>query len=101
MKARKISVSLPSDTVDDLDYIAWNMGISRSAFLSACLASSLPLLREGVNLAGVDAINGANDYEDMVRRYRTSTKAQIDSMFSELTARLGSVEIQRDLFNDK
>ena len=48
-KVRKITVSLPGDVVSSLDHISGKMRVSRSAFLSSLLASSLPPLVELVD----------------------------------------------------
>lgn len=43
---RRVSVSLPSDVVDHLDFVSSRMGCSRSALLSALLTEALPPLRQ-------------------------------------------------------
>ena len=99
VKVRKISVSLPAELVNDLNYISHALGVSRSAFLSASLAQSLPMLRETVQGIGVDLVNSDLSDADVIRRYRSNSKAQIDSMLKSISGSMG--ELQGDLFNGR
>ena len=97
-KSRKISVSLPSEVVDDLDLIAHLSNTSRSAFLSAVLVKSLPLIKDGV-ISLCEAVSaGSEGVSDdvVVKRYRSASRDVIDSFLASLDE-----EIQHDLFKGK
>jgi hypothetical protein len=76
------------------------VGISRSAFLSAVLVKSLPLVRDATIEAcrtteKLNAVDGI-DAGEAVRRYRATSKAIIDDFLASLDG-----ELQRDLFTRK
>lgn len=99
-KARKISVSLPDSLVTDLDAISRALGVSRSAFISACLMPTIPLMRGAVRELELHAIENASDYDDLIKRYRSSSKGHIDDLIKRLSSALDG-EVQGDLFDGK
>jgi hypothetical protein len=91
---RKVSLSLPPAVVDDLDALSSTMGLSRSAFLSALLAESLPPLRATMDTV-VALKDGVVDGDDSsLQRYNAGSKDAIDSF---LRGVIGGV--QDDLFD--
>lgn len=90
-RAKKISVSLPSGLVDQLDLIADRLGVSRSAFLTAYLNEGLPALVslvEGLPTGG-DALTEAD-----AQRFRGKSAQLIRDMVAKLIVEGG----QNDLF---
>lgn len=98
--SKKITVSLPPAVVDDLDFIASTIGLSRSALLSSILAQSLPAVKATVvTLIGAanDAIAESDgDAEAASKRYNAHSKAAIDDFMERVIS--GG---QDDLFNGK
>lgn len=99
-KVRKISVSLPSDLVNDLDIVSKALGVSRSAILSSVLVPSVSPMKEIILQLGVDSLDASVSDADVVKRYRDGSKAHVDSLLKSLSDALGG-EVQGELFNDK
>lgn len=83
---KRITVSLPSSVVDDLAYISSLLGISRSALLSGVLGNSLPVVRSAVATLATELIKprDGEDSTDVMKRYRSETRAIIDSLVGDL-----------------
>lgn len=45
-KMRKVSLALSPEHVDDVDYLAGRLGVSRSAFINSMLGGALPGMRK-------------------------------------------------------
>lgn len=89
---KRVTVSLPPDVLSMLDEVAKLLLLSRSAFLSGFLRESLPMA-----LTMAKAAHESVDGDPAVRRYRDSSKADIDDLIKRLTT-LGG---QDDLFGGK
>lgn len=86
---QRITLSLPAEVVANLDFISKTAGMSRSAFVSALLAGTLPSIVPLVQIA-------ASSKDGDTRRYRGAAVAFIDDAVSRLVA--GSEALQDDLF---
>ena len=89
---QRVTVSLPPDVVRMLDDLSGLLQVSRSAFLSGFLAESLPLA-----LSMAKAAHEAVEGDSATRRYRDSSKSDIDGLIKKLT----SLGVQDDLFGGK
>lgn len=87
---RKISVSFPADLVKDLDEVSYALGVSRSAFLSSFLGSTLPSVRDSVftaYLASRTASVASNEADPLARtRYRSASKGVVDDFLSRFVS---------------
>ena len=90
-KTQRITLSLPSEVVSNLDFLSNTMGVSRSAFVSALMSDILPPL---VPLAKIAAQCGK---EGDSRRYRGEFASELNSMLERLND--GLEGIQDDLFS--
>lgn len=45
-KMRKVSLALSPEHVDDVDYVAGRLGVSRSALINSLLGEALPTIRQ-------------------------------------------------------
>lgn len=88
---KRITLSLPSDVVSNLDFLSEAMGVSRSALVSALMGDILPPL---IPLAKI-TIQGVSEGDS--RRYRGEFVAELDAMLGRLTE--GMEGVQDDLFN--
>ena len=88
---KRCSVSLPSDLVDDLDYISKRLRMSRSALLSSILAEGLPSLVQIVTVLPED-LSKVTDVD--ARRFRGETADVLSKQVADII-RLGG---QHDLF---
>jgi len=73
--ASKVSFSVPSDSIDELDAIASALGVTRSAALSAILSRTLSQAQNHL------AVVAKTNYELQLasaKRYTSSSKDQID-----------------------
>jgi predicted DNA-binding protein len=76
--SKKISVSLPSECINDLDLLSRHLGVSRSALLSGLLELSLPKLAIRIALTEASIEDGAP------KRYTSSSKTALDSYLASL-----------------
>lgn len=83
----KISVSLPSTLVDDLDYLAGRTGVSRSALIGQLLSEAASEVRKILELvppnptpAEMLRMRGAS--EESIRRRLESVKGMTDDLLS-------------------
>lgn len=86
---KRVTLSLPSKVVSDLDFVSKSLGVSRSALVSGLLADILPPL---IPLA---SIAHSSVSESDSRRYRGEFKAEMQAMLSQL-----SEGLQDDLFKE-
>lgn len=82
---KRCSVSLPSDLVDDLDYISKRLRMSRSALLSSILAEGLPSLVQIVTVLPED-LSKVTDVD--ARRFRGETADVLSKQVADII-RLG------------
>jgi hypothetical protein len=76
----KCSFSLNTQVYEDLKYIADNLEVSRSVFLSMILAESLPALRKASDLMAEKNKTGISS----AKIYAEKSKAVLDARVSEL-----------------
>lgn len=86
-KSAKISVSLPPALVDDLDYIAGRLGVSRSALLAQLMADAVPQMRvliEAVPPAptAADLLRMRGQSEELVRQRVDGLKGMTNDLLS-------------------
>lgn len=72
-KTQKISVSLPTDLVSKLDYLAGRLGVSRSALMAEVLGESITRAADLVQLippnpTPADVLRMRGESEDLVRQ---------------------------------
>lgn len=91
-KTQRITLSLPSSVVSDLDCISSTLGVSRSAFVSASFAEMLPPLIPLVKIASPDSLEADS------RRYRGEFIQQLNTSISRLNS--GFEGLQDDLFKE-
>ncbi|AXH78983.1 MAG: CopG family transcriptional regulator [Circular genetic element sp.] len=89
-KTVRITVSLPSQVVSNLDYISTTIGVSRSAFLSSLLSESLPPIVPLVQIVASASKDGDS------KRFRGAAVSAINDAVSRLVS--GSEVLQDDLF---
>ncbi|AXH78612.1 MAG: putative transcriptional regulator [Circular genetic element sp.] len=89
---KRCSMSLPTDLVNDLDYISKRLRMSRSALLSAILAEGLPTLVQVVTVLPED-LSTVTDAD--ARRFRGATADALTKQVADII-RLGG---QHDLFS--
>lgn len=89
-KTARVTLSLPSDVCTDLDEVCGMLNLSRSAYVSALLATSLPTAR-----AFAKTLSGDGGVVSGGRRYSESSVEGIN----DIIRRLG--DAQADLFNTK
>lgn len=92
---QRITLSLPPLTVNQLDFVASQLGVSRSAFMSALLGNILPPLVPMAHLVKASAEGSEAD----AKRYRGDFALSLDDMVKRLNA--GYEELQDDLFRDQ
>ncbi len=90
---RRVTLSLPSKVVSDLDYLSKSLGVSRSAFVSAVLEDLLPPLLPLANIVEKGVTKGDS------RRYRGDFAAELQGLVGRLNS--GVEELQDDLFKEK
>lgn len=89
---RRITLSMPSSVVSDLDLLSSSLGVSRSAFVSALLGDVLPPLVPLTKIVSPES-SGADS-----RRYRGEFAEELRSMVGRLNS--GFEELQDDLFKE-
>lgn len=85
---RKITISVPPGLVDDLDYLAGRMGVSRSAIISEVLSGSLEEMRaimEQVpeNPTQADVLRMRGDSAELVRQRLASLQGIANDLFAK------------------
>lgn len=85
---RKISVTLPPDLVDDLDYVSRRLGVSRSALIAQVLPDGLGFMRGLLvdipeNPTPEDIVRFRGASADEIRQRIDSLKGMADDLFSE------------------
>lgn len=73
--ASKVTFTVPSESLDELDHVASALGVTRSAALSAILHNTLSKTQNRI------AVQAHQNYELSLvasKRYTASSKAQID-----------------------
>ncbi len=88
MAMSKISVSLPSGIVDDLDYLASRLGVSRSALIGQLMSESVPEVRRLLELVPpnptpAELLRMRGQSEDAIRQRLQSLKGMTDDLFSK------------------
>lgn len=88
MAMSKISVSLPSGIVDDLDYLASRLGVSRSALIGQLMSESVPEVRRLLELVPpnptpAELLRMRGQSEDAIRQRLQSLKGMTDDLFSQ------------------
>lgn len=91
-KVRRVTISLPPQTLEQLDFISLQLGVSRSSFISALLGDVLPPLVPLAHL--VKSSNESPEAE--AKRYRGEFAAELDEMVRKLNSGYG--ELQADMF---
>lgn len=89
----RITVSLPDDLVDDLDFIASRFGISRSGVVAGFLREVAPPTRE---IAALMPPEGSAISEADVMRFRGASAEVISKKIAALLVG----EVQDDLFSE-
>lgn len=87
-QTRKISVSLASAVVDDLDFVSDRMGVSRSALMSQFLGEALSETRKVLELipkgpTPAEIIRMRGESEDKVRARMANLQGMVDDLFSK------------------
>lgn len=85
---KKISVTLPPDVVDDLDYVSGRLGVSRSALIGQILPDGLGVMRGLLvdvpeNPTPEDIIQFRGSSVDQIRSRIDHLKGMADDIFSE------------------
>lgn len=84
----KISVSLPSEIVDDLDYLSSRIGVSRSALIGQLMSESVPEVRRLLELVPpnptpAELLRMRGQSEDAIRQRLQSLKGMTDDLFAK------------------
>lgn len=85
----KISVSLPAEVVENLDYLSKRMGVSRSAIISEMLGESLADAARLValippNPTPADVLRMRGESEELVRQRLASINSPSGDLFADL-----------------
>ncbi|MNC21851.1 hypothetical protein D3C87_1788240 [compost metagenome] len=84
---RKISITVPPALLDDLDYVAGRLGVSRSALIAELLPQSLSIMRAmlsqvPLNPTPEDVLRFRGESAELVRQKIESLKGMSDDLFS-------------------
>lgn len=87
MAMSKISVSLPTQLVDDLDYLASRTSVSRSALIGELLAEAASEVRKILELVPpnptpAEMLRMRGQSEEAIRSRLESIKGMTDDLFS-------------------
>lgn len=77
---RKISMSLPISMVDDLDYMASCMGLTRSGLMTVLLSKSVSNITTAMRVHGIDPDSGP----EVSRRAVVQSVGQIERELKEM-----------------
>lgn len=85
---RKISITVPPALLDDLDYVAGRLGVSRSALIAELLPQSLGIMRAmlaqvPLNPTPDDVLRFRGESAELVRQKIESLKGMSDDLFSD------------------
>lgn len=88
MAMSKISVSLPSQLVEDLDYLAARTGVSRSALIGQLLSEAASEVRKILELvppnpSPAEMLRMRGQSEEVIRTRLESLKGMTDDLFSK------------------
>lgn len=89
----RVTISLPPSTLEQLDFVSRQLGVSRSAFVSSLLGEVLPPLVPMAQLVS----SASEGSEAEFKRYRGDFASELDSMVRKLNS--GYEELQDDMFN--
>lgn len=87
------SVSLPFQVLDQLDIVTSEMGLSRSAFLTAYLGHTLPSFITALNIQ-----RSLLDDRGVPRRYSSLQSDELDQLMAKLLKTARDLEDQHGLF---
>jgi len=93
---RRISLTIPSDLVADLDDISTRLGCSRSASVTGLLANSLPALRAFVDSLPDDLVRPDGVEEGAGRRLRGASGAVLRDQLDNIRGMLDTVSDPSD-----
>lgn len=84
----KISVTLPPELVESLDYVAGRLGVSRSALISEFLGEAMGTLRPLLDTIPLsptetDKLRFRGESEEVIRKRLESLKGLIDDLFAQ------------------
>lgn len=84
----KVTMSLPQQLVDDLDYLVGRLGVSRSALASELLSQAVAEMRRVValvppNPAPADLLRMRGESEAFIRERIASATRMFDDLFSD------------------
>lgn len=87
MAVKKISVSLSEQLVDDLDYLAARVGVSRSALITEMLTDAVGEVRKILELippnpTPAEMLRMRGQSEEAIRSRLESIKGMTDDLFS-------------------
>ena len=87
MAVSKISVSLPTQLVEDLDYLAGRTGVSRSALIGELLTEAVSEVRKILELVPpnptpAEMLRMRGQSEEAIRSRLESIKGMTDDLFS-------------------
>lgn len=90
-KTQKISVSLPAELVENLDYLSSRMGVSRSAIIAEALTESMADAARLIalippNPTPADVLRMRGESEDLVRQRLASLNGLTGDLFTALDA---------------
>lgn len=88
MAMSKISVSLPAQLVEDLDYLASRTGVSRSALIGELLSEAAGEVRKILELvppnpSPAEMLRMRGQSEEAIRSRLESIKGMTDDLFSK------------------
>ncbi|MNN15155.1 hypothetical protein D3C81_1282530 [compost metagenome] len=84
---RKISITVPPALLDDLDYVAGRLGVSRSALIAEVLPETLGIMRAmlaqvPLNPTPEDVLRFRGESAELVRQKIESLKGMSDDLFA-------------------
>jgi len=86
----KISISLPAETISDLDHISKSLGYSRSALISVLLVPSVDGM---MSVVGSLPLDSPSDSE--LKRFRGDSKKNLSSLVDDISLQIN--DLNRDI----